>query len=69
MIGILFSAPAINGHPPSACEQVIIAANADTGLKGLSYFLEKPIIGKELSLYFMAYTGLSVFAILKMLKP
>ena len=69
MMGILFSAPAMNGHSPSACEQVIMATNADAGLKGLSYFLENPMIGNALSPYFMAYTGLSVSTILKIIKP
>src|SRR5690606_32795727 len=69
VMGIRFSAPAMKGHPPSACEQVIMATNADAGLKGLSYFLENPMIGNASSLYFMAYTGLSVSAILKILNP
>src|SRR5690606_41797371 len=69
VIGILFSAPAIKGQPTSACEQVMIAANADAGLKGLSYFLENPTIGRACSLYLMAYTGLPIPATLKTEKP
>jgi hypothetical protein len=48
-----FSAPAIKGQAPSACEQVNIAAKADCGLKLSSYVLENPIIGWALAPYFM----------------
>ena len=48
-----FSAPVINGHPPSACEQVIIAAKPLSGLNSSSYVLEKPITGDSFSANFI----------------
>ena len=43
-INILFSAPTIMGQFSSACEQVIMAAKFELGLKGASYFLENATI-------------------------
>ena len=69
VIGILFSAPAMNGQPPSACEQVMMAANSPSGLNSSSYFFEKPITGCSFEAYLKAYTGLSPLIAVSTLNP